>query len=218
MYQLYGFSSQNTMKTLYVLEEIGVDYEFHYLDLFKGEHQNDEFRSKTPVGKVPLLEHDGQTLFESGAICRYVANVENSPLYPENKLERAQVDQWLDFFSNHLGRQLNDLFFERVLKARLGIGDADPKACEVAEKFANSHLGILEQWLSGKDWIANDRMSIADLADLAYLEQVRIVDFSLGNYPNVAAWFSRLDQLPSVKRARERLRAAEKLSHAGLSA
>ena len=74
MYRLHGFYTQNTMKTLYVLEELGVDFEYCFVDLMKGENRTDAFRAMTPVGKVPVLEHDGEFLFESGAICRYVAS------------------------------------------------------------------------------------------------------------------------------------------------
>ena len=55
MYRLHVFFTQNTMKTLYVLEEIGVDYEYCYVDLAKGDNRSDEFRRMTPVGRVPVL-------------------------------------------------------------------------------------------------------------------------------------------------------------------
>ena len=84
MYRLHGFFTQNSMKPLYVLEGLGVGFEFCYVDLMTGENRSEAFRAMTPVGKVPVLEHDGEYLFESGPMCRYVASVEKSPLYPEN--------------------------------------------------------------------------------------------------------------------------------------
>jgi len=96
MYRLYAFFTQNSMKTVYVAEELGIDYEFRYVDLFKGENRTGEFRELTPAGKVPVLQVGNQSLFESGAICRYLANAEQSPLYPAAALERAWVDQWMD--------------------------------------------------------------------------------------------------------------------------
>ena len=68
MYRLHGFFTQNSMKTLYVLEELGVDYEYVYVDLAKGENRTEQFRRMTPAGKVPVLEHDGEFLFESAAM------------------------------------------------------------------------------------------------------------------------------------------------------
>ena len=67
MYRLHGFYTQNTLKTLYVLEELGVEFEFRFVDLAKGENRSQEFRALNPAGRVPVLEHDGQFLFESGA-------------------------------------------------------------------------------------------------------------------------------------------------------
>ena len=155
MFRLYGFPTQNSMKTLYVLEESGLDFEFVLVDLEKGEHKSDSFRQKTPMGKVPLLEHDGEYLFESGAICRYVGSVSNSPLYPADLLQRARVDQWLDFFSCHLGRWFSTLFFEQVIKPKYGLGDPNEASLEEATKFAHQQLGIFDGWLQGSDWLAN---------------------------------------------------------------
>jgi len=58
------------MKTLYVLEELGVEYEYCYVDLGEGENRTENFLKMTPFGKVPVLEHDGEFLFEGGPICR----------------------------------------------------------------------------------------------------------------------------------------------------
>jgi glutathione S-transferase len=115
MYRLYGSFTQNSMKPVYVLEELGVDFEYCFIDLMKGETRTDDFRRMTPAGKVPVLEHDGEFLFESGPICRYVASVEKSPLYPADKLQRARVDQWMTFFTCHPGRWLTKLYFERPM-------------------------------------------------------------------------------------------------------
>ena len=89
MYVLHAFFTQNSMKPLYVLEELGVEFEFRFVDLFKGENRAGSFLAMNPVGKVPVLEHNGEYLFESSAICRYLANNEGSHLYPESALERV---------------------------------------------------------------------------------------------------------------------------------
>lgn len=205
MFRLYGFPTQNSMKTLYVLEESGLDFEFVLVDLEKGEHKSDSFQQKTPMGKVPLLEHDGEYLFESGAICRYVGSVSNSPLYPADLLQRARVDQWLDFFSCHLGRWFSTLFFEQVIKPKYGLGDPNEASLEEATKFAHQQLGILDGLLQDSDWLANDAVSIADLFAFAYVEQYRVIEFSLNEYPHVQAWFDRIEARDSIAKARARL-------------
>jgi len=207
MFHLYGFFTQNTLKTLYVLEAVGADYEFHFVDLGKRENKTDDFKKMTPVGKVPVLEHLGEHLFESGAICRYVANVSDSPLYPANKMQRAKIDQWMDFFSCHLGRWLTTLYFETVIKSKYKLGDPDPDDMAEAGKYANIQLGMIDGLLQKSDWLANDAMSIADLFAFAYVEQHRVVGLSLDDFPNVCAWFERIESLESIGSARARLPA-----------
>ena len=202
MYRLHGFFTQNTMKPLYVLEELGVDYEFCFVDLAKGENRADSFRKMNPAAKVPVLEHDGEFLFESGPICRYVASLEKSPLYPADKLERARVDQWMTFFTCHPGRWLTNIFFEKVIKPKAGMGETDEASCEKAAKMAHQQFRIVDDWLEKTDWLANDALSIADPFALAYVEQVHPIGFSLDDYPRVAAWFERLEARDSTARAR----------------
>ena len=207
MFRLYGFFTQNTLKTLYVLEELGGDFEFQFVNLAKGEQKTEEFASKTPIGKVPVLEHDGEYLFESGAICRYLANVSDSPLYPVDKMQRARVDQWMDFFSCHLGRWFSKLYFEAVIKPKFDLGEPDEAGIAEANKFAHEQLGILDGLLQDSDWLANDALSIADLFAFAYVEQHSTVDFSLDNYANVKAWFERIESRDSITNARAKLPA-----------
>lgn len=205
MFNLYGFSTQNTLKTLYVLEEVGADFEFHFINLGAGEQKSEEFASRTPMGKVPVLEHNGEHLFESGAICRYVANVTDSPLYPADKMQRARVDQWMDYFSCHLGHWFNKLYFELVIKPKFDLGKVDDKGVAEANTFAAQQLGTLDALLESSDWLANDALSIADLFAFAYIEQHRDVDLSIDDYAHVKAWVERIESLDSITNARSRL-------------
>jgi len=206
MYRLHGFFTQNSMKTLYVLEELGVDFEFCFVDLMQGANRTDSFRAMTPVGKVPVLEHDGEFLFESGAICRYVATVEHSPLFPADKLQRARVDQWMTFFTCHPGRWLTEIYFEQIIKPVAGMGETNVAACDKAAKFAHQQLKMVDRWLETRDWLANDAFSIAEPFALAYMEQAHAVGFSLDEHSNVRAWLQRLEDRDSTERARARAR------------
>ncbi len=205
MYKLHGFFTQNSLKTLYVLEELGVDYEYCFVNLMKLENRTDEFRAMSASGKVPVLEHDGEFLFESGAICRYVASVEKSPLFPADKLQRARVDQWMTFFSCHPGRWLTKIYFEKVIKPVAGMGEPDLAGCEEAEKFANQQLKIVESWFENTEWLANDMFSIAEPFALAYLEQIHAIGFSLDQHPRVKAWFERLEARDATLRVRAKV-------------
>lgn len=200
--QLYGFYTQNTLKTLYVLEEVGNEFEFIFTDLSKGEHKTDDFLKIAPIGKVPVLRHKGETISESGAICRYVANEADSALYPGDKMARAKVDQWMDFFSNHLGRWLSGLLFEKVIKLKFDMGEPSEEACEEAVKFAGEQFAFVNRHLGENVYFTGEALSIADLCAFAYIEQVHAVDFSLAEFPHVKAWYDNMEALESIARAR----------------
>ena len=206
MFILHGFFTQNSLKVLYVLEQLGVEYEFRFVNLAAGENRSEAFRAMTPVGKVPVLEHDGAYLFESGAICRYVAGIAQSPLYPADKLDRARVDQWMTFFTCHPGRWLTNLYFEKIMKPAAGLGEANQDRCEESTRFATAQLKAVERHLAGRDWLVNETLSIAEPWALAYLEQAPQVGFDLAAYPNVDAWYRRVEELPAVARVRAQVR------------
>jgi glutathione S-transferase len=188
-----------------VLEELGVDFEYVFVDLSRGENRGDTFGAMTPIRKVPVLEHDGEFLFESGPICRYVAGNEKSPLFPADRLQRARVDQWMTFFTCHPGRWLTEIYFEKVIKPKAGLGETDTAACEKAAKFAKQQLAMVDGWLHNRTWLANDALSIAEPFALGYLEQVHAIGFALDDFPSVQAWFNRLEARDSTARARARV-------------
>ncbi len=205
MFRLYGFTTQNSLKALYVLDGIEAEFEFVFTDLSSGVQRSEDFLAMNPVGKVPVLDHDGKYLFESGAICRYAANVTGSEMYPATLYERAIVDQWLDYFSCHPGRWLMQLFFQQVIKPKFGMGDANVEKVEEATRFAAQQLAVVDRQLSDTDWLANGRCSIADLCAYAYVEQERDTDFSLDEFPNVVRWYERVAGLDAIARAKSRL-------------
>lgn len=204
MIRLYGFKTQNTLKTMYVLEESGLDFEFEFVDLGKGEQRSEQFAQKTPIRKVPLLEHDGEFLFESGAICRYIGNLTEPTIYPTDKMQRARVDQWMDFFSCHLGRWLTTIFFETVIKKHFDLGDPDADLVAEATKFVSQQLKVLNTHFDDSDYLANNALSIADFFAFAYVEQCGAIDWSLTDFPNVEAWLSRIGSRESIARTHAR--------------
>ena len=204
MVRLYGYWTQNSMKPIYVAEELEIDYQFQFVDLVKGEQLSDEFRQMTPVGKVPLLQVDDQTLFESGAICRYLANIAGSPLYPAEPMERARVDQWMDFFSCHLGRWLSSLYFQSIIKPMAGLGDPDEKQCQEANNYIDQQMAMVEAGLGSRDYLTGE-LSIADLFGFAYVEQIEPLHLSLAKYPNLENWYQRIASRPSIQQARDKV-------------
>ena len=207
MMQLFGYPTQNTQKVLYVLEELNLPYEFQLVDLFNRENKKPHILKLNPIGKVPILVHDGKPLFESGAICRYLANFNESPLYPKDNYQRALVDQWMDFFSCHLGRWLSSLFHQKVLKPKMS-KTPDPEACKEAENFISEQAKVIDHWLKGKSFLLGENLTIADLFAYAYIEQFKICNLSFKNYPNLKKWFETIEKRPSIAKGLEKIKHA----------
>ncbi|MCB1215583.1 MAG: glutathione S-transferase family protein [Deltaproteobacteria bacterium] len=207
MYQIHGIDfSFNTTKLIYVAEALGLDYDYIKIDMAKGEHKSLDHGARHPLGKLPTLTHHGKVLFESGAICRYLANVAESPLYPINDFyKRALVDQWMDFFTAHLGRWLGTLLFEKRVKEAFFGKPADPKVIEESHAFISQQMQAVEKHLSESTYFAGEDLSIADLFAFAYIETTPLSEVSLEPYPQLQAWFKKIQGLPSVGAAQKKL-------------
>lgn len=205
MLTVYGFPTQNTKKVLYVAEELSIDYQYQFVDLTKGMQKTDDFKAKTPIGKVPLLAHDDRYICESGAIVRYLANIANSPLYPKDNYERAMVDQWIDFFSIHLGRWLSTLFYEQVIRQKFNLGDKNEDIEAEAVKFAEQQFESVDSHLKDKAYLCGEALSIADLFAFAYIEQVDLISVSIDKHIDLKRWFSSIQTRSSIINAQKKL-------------
>jgi glutathione S-transferase len=206
MYRLYGIPTQNTLKAVYVLDAVGVDYEFQLINLANGEQKTEAFLKINPVGKVPALKHNDFSIFESNSICRYIASAENSTLYPQDIFKRSITDQWLDFFSNHLGRWLSTLFFEKSLKQKLGFGEANISKCEEALNFVNQQIVPVEKLLAENKFFGGAQPSIADYVAYANLEQTGSIGYDLSPYPHIKSWLTVMDQMDSIKTTKTKVK------------
>ncbi len=103
MLQIYGVElSFPTNKVRFTANALGLEYSFKRVNLAAGEQKQPDFLKLNPIGKVPVLKDDQLCLFESNAICRYLARKEKSPLFPEELSKQAIVDQWMEIASMRL--------------------------------------------------------------------------------------------------------------------
>ena len=207
MFKIYGLSaSSNTTKTIYVAEELGVDYEYQQLDFKAGENKTPEHLQRHPLGRVPTLTHDGNNLFESGAICRYIASTQNTPLYPINDhINRCKVDQWMDFFTIHLGRWVSNYAFEKVVKQKFGLGEPNKEAEKEALGYIEQQMPAIEKQLKDGLYLLGDQITIADHFAFAYMENAEMAQLPFDNYPNINSWYHNMKSRDSIQRAHAKL-------------
>ena len=211
--QLYSLPTPNGVKVSIMLEEVGLAYEPHLVDITKNETWGPEFLSLNPNGKIPaILDPNGPNgqplaLFESGAILIYLAEKTGQLLSPD-PATRYQTIQWLMFQMGAVGPMFGQLgFFHRF--AGKDYEDKRPRDRYVAE--SRRLLGVLETQLDGRDWIVGEDggdYSIADVATLGWVRNLigfyeagEIVGFK--DFPRVAAWLERGLARPAVQRGLE---------------
>ena len=207
--QLYSLNTPNGVKVSIMLEEIGLPYEAHLVDIGENESWTPEFLSLNPNGKIPaILDPDGPggkplALFESGAILVYLAEKTGKLLSPD-PATRYQTLQWVMFQMAAIGPMFGQVGFFHKYAGR-AFEDKRPLERYVAE--SKRLLGVLENRLEGRDWIMDD-YSIADVATLGWVRNLigyygarDLVDFDSLTF--VPAWLERGLARPAVQRGLE---------------
>lgn len=213
--QLYSLNTPNGVKVSIMLEEIGLPYEPHFIDIGKNETWGPEYLSLNPNGKIPaILDPDGPggqplALFESGAILIYLAE-KTGKLLSSDPAERYRTIQWVMFQMAAIGPMFGQVgFFHRF--AGKDYEDKRPRDRYVAE--SRRLLGVLDARLANeggeaRDWIMGADYSIADVATLGWVRNLigfyeagEIVGFK--DFPHVAAWLERGLARPAVQRGLE---------------
>ncbi|MBA3582807.1 MAG: glutathione S-transferase family protein [Gammaproteobacteria bacterium] len=200
MLKIYGFPTFNLNKVLFTAEEIGLEYEYVALDPTKNEHKTLEHIQRQPLGKIPAIEHNDKAIFESAAICRYLANV-GGKLYNGDAMQRAAVDQWMDLIAHHAGRWLGVLFFEEYIKTKLMNMPANEAAIKEAKGFLDQQLPAIDKHLQHNEFFAGDTITIADTFGLAYFHTHEVTSIDFSSYPNITRWYSQMKQRPSFTKA-----------------
>ena len=187
--RLYDYAaSGNCYKVRLLLALLGQPYERVPVDIFAGDTLTDEFAARNPERTTPVLElDDGQTLTESAAILWYLA--EGTELLPDDRLARAQVLRWLCF---------ERAFTPAVAGARFQVmtGRTDDETPLLLDK-GRCALAQLDRRLEGRDWVAVDAPTIADVALFGYAHVADDAGFDLTAHPAIAAWLDRVRALPA---------------------
>ncbi len=208
--QLYSLPTPNGVKVSIMLEEIGLPYEPHTINIGQNETWGPEFLSLNPNGKIPaILDPNGPggkpfTLFESGAILVYLAE-KTGQLLPTDPAQRYETLQWLFFQMAAVGPMFGQLGYFHKFAGR-EIEDKRPLERYRAE--SQRLLGVLETRLEGRTWIMGDVYSIADISLLGWVRN--LIGFygagDLVDYPSlthVPAWLARGLARPAVQRGLE---------------
>jgi glutathione S-transferase len=159
------------------------------VSLAAGEHKKSEFLKLNRFGQLPVIEHNGVVLADSVAILVYLAKkFGNGARLPEDPVGAARVHRWLSVASGEVAYGLSAARLITLFGAKL---DAD-------EVIKRSHhiLKLIDAELEGRQWIATEQPSVADVALYSYITAAPEGNVDISGYANVNAWLKRIEALP----------------------
>ena len=199
MIELYYCPTPNCQKVSIALEELGLAYEVHAIDIVAGDQNDAAFAAICPNRKVPaIVDRDGPggeplALWESGAILLYLAR-KGGALLPEDPARRAVCEQWLFWQTSYLGPMMGQLHhFVQYAPERLEY-PIERYGSEV-ERLRR----LLDTRLEGREFVA-DEYSVADIACAPWLKMFGFRYPHPEPYPNLDAWLERVFERPAVQR------------------
>jgi GSH-dependent disulfide-bond oxidoreductase len=172
--QLYGLPTPNGVKVSIMLEECGLEYEPHYVNIGNNESWCEEYLSLNPNGKIPaIIDPNGPdgapfALFESGAILYYLAQ-KTGKFLPHSESAKFETLQWVFFQMAAIGPMFGQVGFFKIYGGK-DFEDKRPLMRYVNE--AKRLLGVIENRLSGRDWIMGSEYTIADIAIFPWIRNL----------------------------------------------
>jgi len=200
MIDLYTFTTPNGRKASIMLEETGLDYTTHVIDIRKGEQFTTEFVAINPNSKIPaIVDRDtGVSVFESGAILIYLAE-KTGRFLPADGVGRSQTLQWLMFQMGGIGPM-----FGQMNHFRHFAPEPIPYGIERYTNEAQRLLGVLDKQLSTHPYMAGEEYTIADMATLPWVSSYQVMGeksgLTLDPFPQVKRWHDQLMERPGVQR------------------
>ena len=195
MLDVYAFATPNSIKVPIALEELGLEYALHGINVRKGEQKAPDFLALNPNAKVPVLVDGDLALTESAAILVYLAE-KTGKLLPTSGETRARVFEQLFFHASGLGPAFGQVgFFQRQA------AEPQPLAIERFSTEAKRTLGGLDGMLAKHRFVAGDTFTIADIAHFGWLWRREFAGVGFDDAPNAARWYAEVEARPAVQRA-----------------
>ncbi|KAH8247717.1 hypothetical protein KR038_008914, partial [Drosophila bunnanda] len=168
---------------------LGVDLNLKLLKVMDGEQLKPEFVKLNPQHTIPTLVDNGFSIWESRAILVYLVEKygQDDSLYPKDPEKQAVVNQRLYFDMGTLFHSFVQAIYPQIRSN----APADPEAM----KKVDSAFDHLNTFLEGQDYVAGDCLTVADIALLASVSTFEVVDFDIGQYPNVARWYENAKEV-----------------------
>jgi glutathione S-transferase len=201
MLTLYHSPQSRSIRPRWLLEELGVPHEVKVLSLQAGDQKKPEYMKLNPNGTVPTLVDGDLALFESGAICQYLADK-----YPDKKLapppggtpERAKYYQWIHYAMSGIEPPAVAIFQHTMM---LPEAERRPEVVVASRAQLAAAVKVVDDALAGREWLLGSQFTAADVmvaSTLAWAQMMGLVD---DKTPNVAAYLGRCMARPAAQKA-----------------
>jgi GSH-dependent disulfide-bond oxidoreductase len=210
MIEVYSWATPNGHKVHIMLEECGLPYRVHAVDIGAGQQFEPDFLAISPNNKIPAIKDsdgpDGQpmSLFESGAILLYLAG-KTGRFLPNSTRGRYEVLQWLMFQMGGVGPMLGQAHHFRIYA---------PEKIEYAvNRYTNEAkrlYGVMNKQLAKQKYMAGSEYSIADIAIFPWLRSWKNQGIDWNDFPHLKGWFDEISARPAVQRGVEVLATLRK--------
>jgi GST-like protein len=202
MIDFYALTSPNVQKIYIMLEECGLPYKEHFVDVWKGEQHNPEFIKVNPNSKIPaIVDHDGPggkpiTIFESGAILLYLAE-KTGKFMPKDMAKKYEAMQWLMVQLTGIGPMFGQWTHFKMFAPKTGndysVGRYNSELMRLYD--------VLEKRLGQAKYLGGDEYTVADIATFPWTRNHDAQGVKWDNHPNLARWFKSIEERPAVKAA-----------------
>jgi GST-like protein len=210
MIEVYSWATPNGHKVHIMLEECGLPYRVHAVDIGAGDQFKPEFLAISPNNKIPAIVDpdgpDGQpiSLFESGAILLYLAG-KTGRFLPQSTRGKYEVLQWLMFQMGGVGPMLGQTHHFRIYAP-----EKIPYAIERYSNEAKRLYGVMNKQLGKSKYLAGPEYTIADIAVFPWLRSWKNQGIAWNDFPHLKGWFDEIAARPAVLRGVEVLASVRK--------
>ncbi len=208
-FKLHGSPhSQFTYKVALMLHLCARSFDFRYVSFQKGVNRTPEFRALSRWGQVPVLEHSGRVLCQSAAILEYLAETIGK-FGSTNAETRWRMREWLYWDADRLAPPISGCYGVSLAARKLLPLVFDPAIVAWYRQRADTALSALDANLAGRDFLATDQATIADICCFGDVAFAPLSGIDMSRWAHLGAWVARMQSLPRFKEPFDLLRMAD---------
>ena len=193
---IYGVSGSRAIRSLWAIEEVGLEYTHVATHFFK-DSKTDDYLSVNPNGRIPALVDGDVTLFESTAINLYLTKKYAPALYPVSEGEQAKAIQWSVWAISEIEPQQMQIVIQKIFNR----DNIDQSTIDSATGNLQRPLAVLNEHLADREYLLGDSFTVAGLNVSGVMLLMQMIEFDLSAYPNINNWTERCYSRDALKRA-----------------